>query len=155
MEPFLEVIGVVLLAVAYFLLQTYTSKKTRIPSKLNNPELIPIIENQNNNEVDRVSFDDLVDEMTTDESEVESDDFANSFDDDTQETFSPNMGQDYSKLEKEVIRLSQIVEDLDKKIQGKEYKKSFSSKNIFRDTNSLKNAFIVSEVLKPKFKSKH
>jgi len=158
MEIFLEVVGVVLLAIAYFLLQTYTGKKTRIPSKLNNPELIPIIENQTNNEVDRVSFEDLVDEMTTDESETEHDDFDNQSDEQSQEHFTPSNtsnNEDYSKLEKEVIRLSKIVEDLDKKVHGGKYKKSFPPKNIFQDTNSLKNAFIVSEVLKPKFKSEH
>ena len=51
----LEILGVLVLAIAYFVLQTYTAKESRIPKKLNNPERIPIIEKKVNEEEKRHS----------------------------------------------------------------------------------------------------
>ena len=125
MDIFLEILGVVFLAVAYFVLQTYTSKKSRIPTKLNNPELVPIIEKEEADAIEKVSFEDLVGEMTDKESEdSDYDEFENHLDTDTaqldEENFtSSGNNTEYLKLEKEVLRLKEIVENLDKEFHQK------------------------------------
>lgn len=146
MEIFLEVLGVVLLAVVYFLLQTYNAKKSRIPSKLNKPELVPIIENSTT-EPDKVSFEDLVDEMTHEDSEEG--DFDNQ-NEDTEEHFAPSNNKELSKLEKEVIRLGKIV---DKLASNKGH--TFSYKKMLQNPSSARRAFVASEIFKPKFKSQN
>jgi hypothetical protein len=159
---FLEILGVVFLAIAYFVLQTYTSKKSRIPTELNNPEIIPIIEKRETDTIEKVSFEDLVGEMTDKESEEDDgyDQLENHLDtDDAQideEVFSSNTtNTEYLKLEKEVIRLKEIVENLDKKVNQKEEKDIFSYKKLLQNPESVRQAFISSEIFKPKFDSKH
>lgn len=150
MEIFLEVLGVVLLAVAYFLLQTYTSKKSRIPSTLNKPELVPIID-MDYVKTDRVSFEDLVDEMTHEDSESENEEFTHE-PDEIQEGFSPSNNKDYLKLEQEVIRLGKLVEKLDKNSRGRK-KSATAYKELLQNPHSAREAFVASEIFKPKFKS--
>ena len=151
-----EVLGVILLAVAYFLLQTYTAKKSRVPKKLNNPEFIPVIENQNNQEEhnQKVSFEDLVGEMTNEGlgEEAHEEDLNQQFDTQMQEEGVTS--ESYSKLEQEIIRLGQIVEDLDKKVSEQEKKPKNYHKKLFEDSASVKKAFVFSEIMEPKFKAK-